>query len=110
MIMVLPIAAMNGFGAQTLGAIAVALFALLAVQSRINWRLWGEGDEVTRAVIAQTGAVCFWVLQLGLFAWAALTKLKLASDVDSWTLMTVLMGAYLIVSVVISTRRGLVNV
>lgn len=110
MIMIPPIALLNGFGTQALGAIAVGLFVLLAVQSWINWRLWREGDELTRAVIAQTGAVCFWVLQLGLFAWATLTKLKLASDVDSWTLMTVLMGAYLIVSVVISTRRGLVAV
>lgn len=110
MIITPPIAVQNGFGTQILGAIAAGLFALLAVQSWINWRLWREGDELTRAVIAQTGAICFWVLQLGLFAWATLTKMKLASDVDSWSLMTVLMGAYLIISVVISTRRGLVNV
>lgn len=110
MIMTPPIALLNEFGTQALGAIAVGLFVLLAVQSWINWKLWREGDELTRAVIAQTGAICFWVLQLGLFAWAALTKLKLASDVDSWTLVNVLMGAYLIVSVVISTRRGLVTV
>ncbi|OYW23757.1 MULTISPECIES: hypothetical protein [unclassified Sphingomonas] len=110
MIMTPPLAMLNGFGTQTLGAIAVGLFVLLAVQSWINWKLWREGDELTRAVIAQTGAVCFWVLQLGLFAWATITKLKFASDTDSWSLMTVLMGAYLIVSVVISTRRGLVNV
>ncbi|MBY0582211.1 MAG: hypothetical protein K2P68_04740 [Sphingomonas sp.] len=50
------------------------------------------------------------MLQLGLFIWAALTRLDLVADVDSWTLMTVLMTAYLVVSVTISVRRGLVAV
>ena len=42
-----------------------------------------------------------------LFVWAALTRLDLVAEVDSWTLMTVMMGTYLGVSMIISFRRGL---
>lgn len=105
-----PIAAHAGLAMEGRAAIAIALGCLLAVQGWINWGLWRDGDELTRTVIAQTGALCFWVLQLGLFIWAALTRLNLVADVDSWALMTVMMAAYLIVSVTISVRRGLVNV
>lgn len=105
-----PIAAHAGLVTEGRAAIAIALGGLLAVQGWINWGLWRDGDELTRTVIAQTGALCFWVLQFCLFIWAALTRLDLVADVDSWTLMTVMMAAYLVVSVTISVRRGLVNV
>ncbi len=105
-----PIAVFAGLAPPLLPAIAAGLFVLLAIESWLNWTLWRDGDELTRTVIAQTGALCFWVLQLGFFIWATLTKLKLASEIDAWSLMTVLMGVYLIASVVISNRRGLVNV
>ncbi len=110
MIIIPPLAAKAALAPLPLAFIAVGLFALLAAQSWINWALWRDGDELTRTVIAQTGALCFWVLQLCLFVWAVLTKLGLAADIDSWSLMTVLMGVYLIASVAISTRRGLVAV
>jgi hypothetical protein len=105
-----PIAAHAGLDLETRGAVAVVLGGLLALESWINWQLWRDGDELTRTVIAQTGAFCFWVLQLGLFIWAALAKLDLVADVDSWALVTILMGTYLVASVTISVRRGLVNV
>lgn len=110
MYMTPPIALFAGLASPILSVVAAGLFVLLAIECWINWTLWRDGDELTRTVIAQTGAVCFWVLQLGLFVWASLTKLKLASEIDAWSLMTVVMGAYLIGSVVISTRRGLVTV
>ncbi|MBY0305157.1 MAG: hypothetical protein K2W86_08430 [Sphingomonas sp.] len=110
LIMVPPIAAHAGLGTEMRSVVALALGALLLVECLINWKMWKDGDELARAVIAQTGALCFWVLQLGLFIWAALARLDLVAEVDSWTLMTILMGAYLVTSVTISVRRGLVNV
>jgi len=103
-----PVAAHAGLGdgARTLVAGVVAL--LLAVQTLANWRLWRDGDELTRAVIAQSGAACFWLLQLALFVWATLTRLDLAPEADAWTLMTVMMGVYLLIGTIISARRGLV--
>jgi len=102
-----PIAAPLGLSGEVRWAIAGAIALLLAVQTWLNLKLWRDGDELTRAVIAQTGALCFWSLQLALFAWAALAKLGLVADVDSWTMFTVLMGVYLAVSLVIAQRRGL---
>ena len=93
---------------ETRLAIAVAIGLLLAIQTWFNLKLWRDGDELTRAVIAQTGALCFWMLELVLFGWAALAKLMLVPDIDSWTMFTLLMGVYLIVSVVVAQRRGLV--
>jgi len=108
MMMVPPIAAHASLGVETRVAIAGAIALLLAVQSWFNVKLWRDGDELTRAVIASTGAVCFWTLQLLLFGWAALAKLALVAEIDSWTMFTVLMGGYLIASAVIGQRRGLV--
>lgn len=93
---------------RTIGAIVLAV--MLALQSWGNWRMWRDGDELTRAVIVSTGALCFWTLQLGLFAWAALAKLALVPDIGSWTMITVLMAVYVIASVVVSVRRGYANV
>ncbi|MBY0284133.1 MAG: hypothetical protein K2W81_09235 [Sphingomonas sp.] len=102
-----PVAAHAGLSVETRVAIAGSIGLLLAVQTWLNLKLWRDGDELTRAVIAQTGALCFWSLQLALFGWAALAKLDLVADIDSWTMFTVLMGAYLVASLVISQRRGL---
>ncbi|MBA3879835.1 MAG: hypothetical protein C0500_08985 [Sphingobium sp.] len=108
MMMLPPIAAQAGLSVEARGAIAAAIGLLLAFQTWLNLKLWGEGDELQRAVIAQTGALCFWTLQLALFGWAALARLDLVAEVDSWTMFTLLMGVYLIVSLTISQRRGLV--
>ncbi len=102
-----PIAAHLPLGVEARVGIAVAIGLLMVVETWINLKLWRDGDELTRAVIAQTGALCFWSLQLALFGWAALAKLDLVADIDSWTMFTVLMGAYLVASLVISQRRGL---
>lgn len=110
LMMIPPIAAHAGLGTEMRGVVALALGALLLAECAINWKIWQDGDELTRAVIAQTGALCFWVLQLGLFIWAALARLDLVAEVDSWTLMTVMMAAYMVVSLTISVRRGLVTV
>lgn len=103
-----PIAAHAGLSAEGAALAALGVALLLGVQSWINYRLWRDGDELTRSVIAQSGAACFWLLQLALFAWATLTRLKLMPEVDAWTLVTVMMGVYLLVSFIVSARRGLV--
>lgn len=91
-------------------AAAIGVFALLAVQSWGNWRIWRQGDELTRSVIVCTGAVCFWLLQGALFAWATAAHLGLVADVSSWTLMCVMMATYLVASAVVSVRTGYANV
>lgn len=103
-----PIAAHIPLGVEARVGIAVAIGLLMVVETWINLKLWRDGDELTRAVIAQTGALCFWTLQLALFGWAALAKLDLVPDIDSWSMFTLVMGVYLIVSVMIAQRRGLV--
>lgn len=108
LLLVPPVAAHAGLSDAARMAVFLGLMVLLAGQSWINWQIWRDGDELIRTIITQGGAACFWVLQLGLFLWAALTRLNLAPEVDAWTLITVLMAVYLIVSIVISARRGLV--
>ena len=103
-----PIAAQLALSVETRMVLAAAIGLLLAFQTWLNLKLWRDGDELQRAVIAQTGALCFWTLQLALFGWAALARLDLVANIDSWTMFTLLMGVYLIVSLVISQRRGLV--
>lgn len=103
-----PLAAHAGLTVEMRGFTGAAIALLLAMQSLINYRLWRDGDELTRTVIAQSGAACFWLLQLALFCWATLTRLHLVPETDAWTLMTVVMGVYLLVSFIVSARRGLV--
>lgn len=86
---------------------AAAVLAALAVQTWLNWRLYRTSDELVRQVTLLAGAVCFWSGQLALFIWATLAKLGLAGDVDSWTLVTLVMAVYLVVSTWIGFRRGL---
>lgn len=108
MLIIPPIAASAGLGDAARAIVAAVVALLLAAQTLVNWRLWRDGDELTRAVIAQSGAACFWLLQLALFVWATLTRLDLAPEADGWTLMTVMMGVYLLIGSIISARRGLV--
>lgn len=107
LMLVPPVAAHAGLASDARWLVAGLMALVLAVQSWVNWQLWRDGDELNRAVIAQTGAACFWMLQLALFIWATLTRLDLVAEVDSWSLMTVMMGVYLCVSMVVSFRRGL---
>ncbi len=102
-----PVLAHLGLGddGRTIGAAAV--LALLAFQTWLNWRLYRTSDELMRQVSLMSGAVCFWSAQLALFVWATLAKLGLVAEVDSWTLITLMMAVYLVVSTWIGFRRGL---
>jgi|SRR5215217_211010 len=87
-------------------ALMIALVALFLIQTALNLSVWSRADEMVRQMIAEAGAACFWVLQGGLFLWAAAEKLDLAPALSSWDALVVLMTFYLLVSSVLSVRRG----
>lgn len=102
-----PVLAHLGLGDSGRAIGAAGVLAALAVQTWLNWRLYRTSDELVRQVTILAGAVCFWGAQLVLFIWATLAKLGLVADVDSWTLLTLVMAVYLVVSTWIGFRRGL---
>ncbi len=102
-----PVLAHLGLGDDGRAIAAAGVMGALAVQSWLNWRLYRTSDELVRQVAIVAGAVCFWGAQLALFIWATLAKLWLVADVDSWTLLTLVMAAYLVASSWIGLRRGL---
>jgi hypothetical protein len=87
-------------------AIMAGILALFLLQTALNIAVWLRADEMMRQMIAESGSVCFWVLQGALFLWAAAEKLDLAPALSAWDLMTILMGVYLVVSSLMSLRRG----
>lgn len=87
-------------------AVMIAVVALFLVQTALNLTVWSKADEMMRRMIAESGTICFWVLQGALFLWAAAEKLGLAPALSTWDLLTALMAFYLIVSSVLSVRRG----
>ena len=88
---------------QPLLALIVVLFALQTVGNLLIWR---RSDEFLRKVIADTGAVCFWLLQGALFLWAATERLGLLPRLSSWDAVAVLMLVYTAASISIAIRRG----
>ena len=84
-----------------------AILLLLAVQSVANLMLWRAADEMLRRVMSETSAMAFWALQLCLFVYAAAERLGLVGTITGWGLTGILMGVYLIASIVASARRGL---
>lgn len=99
-----PVAASLGLDA---GWSYLALLAVLAWQSLINLRLYRDGDEMIRDLMVRSGAVCFWGLQGLLFVYAAAERLGLVAPLSAWSMLAVLFAAYLIVSFVLTVRRGL---
>ena len=89
------------------GAVMAAIVGLFLLQTLLNLSVWNRADEMIRQTVAEAGAVCFWLLQGALFLWAAAEKLELVPALSAWDMMTILMGAYLVISTVISVRRGL---
>ena len=86
---------------------AVGIGLLLAVQNWLNIKVVRDSDELSRASVAEASAVSFWLLQGGLFGWAALVKLGLVQAVSMWTMVIIVMAVYLVVSIVSGVRRGL---
>ena len=85
----------------------IGIVVLLAVQTAANLMLWRAADEMLRRVMWETCAMAFWALQIALFLYAAAERLGLVGGVTAWGMMGILMGVYLIASIVASARRGI---
>jgi hypothetical protein len=99
--------ALQPLSSQLAGAVMAAIVGLFLVQTLLNLTVWTRADEMIRQTVAEAGAICFWVLQGALFLWAAAEKLELVPALSAWDMMTILMGFYLVISSVVSVRRGL---
>lgn len=88
-------------------AVFAAVLGLLLLQLGANLALWRISDELLRRVVVETGAACFWSLQLALFAYAAAERLGLVSTISAWGLIAIMMSVYVLVSSVVAFRRGL---
>ena len=102
-----PLAAYFGLAGNAAIAVAVGIGLLLAVQNWLNIKVVRDSDELSRASVAEASAVSFWLLQGGLFGWAALVKLGLVQAVSMWTMVIIVMAVSLVVSIVSGVRRGL---
>jgi hypothetical protein len=102
---ILPII-LSGIGLPVTASIA-AIGLLLVVYVALNLRLYRTVDELFRRVVIDAGALTFWLGQGVLFIWAAAERLGAAPPLTAWDIYVVLIGAYLIVSMVVTIRRGL---
>ena len=102
-----PLAARFDLAGNAAMAAAVGIGLLLAVQNWLNIKVVRDSDELSRASVVEASAVSFWLLQGGLFGWAALFKLGLVQAVSMWTMVIIVMAVYLAVSIVSGVRRGL---
>ena len=87
--------------------IFAAILALLLLQSVANLMLWRAADEMLRRIMSETSAMAFWVVQLGLFIYAAAERLGLVETITGWGLIGLLMGVYFVSSIIASARRGI---
>jgi len=97
---------LNGAGRTSAWLVALALLLLLVWETRLNFRIWRESDEMVRQAMLVTCAVCFFGTQLVFISYAALVRLELVPEIGMWSLAVMLMAIYLVVSFVISLRFG----
>lgn len=95
-------------GLEVAPPVALAIIvALLLLHTALNLRLYRSVDELFRRVVVEAGALTFWLGQGLLFVWAAAERLAAAPPITAWDVYVVLMGVYLVVSMVVTVRRGL---
>lgn len=87
--------------------IFAVIVGLLVLQSVANLMLWRAADEMLRRIMAETSALAFWALQTALFVYAAAERLGLVEGVTAWGMTGILMGTYIVASMVASVRRGM---
>ena len=106
----LPVAAaglgLTGAGRTSAWLVALALALLLVWETRLNFRIWRDSDEMIRQAMLVSCAICFFGVQLVFISYAALVRLELAPEIGLWSLAVALMAIYLVVSFVISLRFG----
>lgn len=88
-------------------ALYLGVLVVFALQTVGNLFIWFKGDELIRRVVVETGAASFWVLQGGLFLYAAAERLGLVEALTAWQATAVMMCVYVLTSVVVTVRRGL---
>lgn len=84
-----------------------AVAALLILHTVLNFHLYRTVDELFRRVVVEAGAATFWLGQGLLFLWAAAERLSAVPPITAWDAYVVLMGVYLVVSMIVTMRRGL---
>lgn len=104
--MILPMVLSGLIGLPVTASLA-AVGLLLAVHTALNLRLFRSVDELFRRVVIEAGALTFWFGQGLLFLWAAAERLGVAPPLTAWDIYVVLISVYLIVSMVVTIRRGL---
>ncbi|MFN3560134.1 MAG: hypothetical protein ACK4UQ_12740 [Brevundimonas sp.] len=104
-IMALPMA-LSGLAVPPFIALG-AVVLLLVVHTALNLQLFRSVDELFRRTVVEAGAATFWLGQGLLFLWAAAERLAAAPPITAWDVYVVLMGVYLMVSMVVTIRRGL---
>ena len=98
---------MVGGGAVPSGVLFGVVGVVLALQSLANLVLWRRADEMLRRVMSETSAMAFWASQVSLFLYAAGERLGLIAAISPWGLIGVMMGVYMIASIIAGARRGL---
>lgn len=105
LLLIWPVAA--GESEQVSGPVAFAVvLVVFAAQSVLNWSVWKRGDELTRRVITEAGALSFWAMQGALFLYAAAERLGLVDQASAWAVTVVMMAGYLVLSSLVALRRG----
>lgn len=105
----LAVALFNPLSPLLASAVMTGLIALFLLQTVGNIGLWIRSDEMLRRTMAETAAVSFVLLQGLLFLWAAGEKLALLPTMTLWDAFNVTMIAYLVISMLVSWRRGFVQ-
>ncbi|GAA0630068.1 hypothetical protein GCM10009422_29490 [Brevundimonas kwangchunensis] len=80
---------------------------LLVLHTALNFHVYRTVDELFRRIVVEAGAVTFWLGQGVLFLWAAAERLAAVPAITAWDIYAVLMGVYLVVSMIVTMRRGL---
>lgn len=105
--LILPLPMILSAVGAPVGLSLAAVAALLVLHTVLNFHLYRTVDELFRRIVVEAGAVTFWLGQGLLFLWAAAERLSAVPPITAWDAYVVLMGVYLVVSMIVTMRRGL---
>ena len=105
--LILPLPMILSSVGAPVGLSLAAVAALLVLHTVLNFHLYRTVDELFRRIVVEAGAVTFWLGQGLLFLWAAAERLSAVPPITAWDAYVVLMGVYLVVSMIVTMRRGL---
>lgn len=105
--LILPLPMILSSVGAPVGLSLAAVAGLLVLHTVLNFHLYRTVDELFRRIVVEAGAVTFWLGQGLLFLWAAAERLSAVPPITAWDAYVVLMGVYLVVSMIVTMRRGL---